>query len=227
MKCHKCGQELKPSAKYCRTCGVIQGQGVSELENAPSQLATSVSESSDIASTIEKISPNSQPEKIIVPVDSITHTQEGISASVATMRPQFPSGLSKYKVPILVLILVFAIGMIVLPKIRQSIPGWTVVYKTKGRTDYVDKSTITRKGAYVKIWQMSDYEELQQRGTVLSMTVLQEVNCDEGRSRILMVRATSGHMLSGEQVGREDEIMPWQDLPPGSPGRAVMNVACN
>ena len=97
-----------------------------------------------------------------------------------------------------------------------------------GRTVYVDRDTIRRKGNVVKRWELIDFKTIrtEEGSSYLSVKVQREYDCVEERYQVLAVTEFSGNMGRGNMVfslAKEDQ---WSPVEPQSIGQALWEGAC-
>jgi len=93
---------------------------------------------------------------------------------------------------------------------------------------YAARSTITKSGNLVKMWDMFDYKTAQvvEGKRFLSVKHQYEYNCKNERLRNLSVTAFNGHMGKGGVVDTADTPMPWESVPRGGVFDALRKFAC-
>jgi surface-adhesin protein E len=98
----------------------------------------------------------------------------------------------------------------------------------EGKTAYVDKGTIRRKGDQVKMWHLFVFNTAQTDGglSFLSITVQTEWDCAEERHRSLAFIRYSGNMRRGKMVNMESIPNIWEPVAPDSLGQRMLKVAC-
>jgi hypothetical protein len=87
--------------------------------------------------------------------------------------------------------------------------------KANGGIDiYVARSTISRSGNRVRMWDMYDFKTLQVADDLryLSAKNEHEYDCKQPRQRLISTTAYSGNMGKGSVVGADRTSFPWQPV---------------
>ena len=106
------------------------------------------------------------------------------------------------------------------PPVVTTATDWfsTCSSKAYGGTDvYVARSTISRSGDMVRMWDMYDFKTQQNAdGTrFLSAKHEHEYDCKQPRRRMLSITGYSGNMGKGSVVGSEKTSFPWDPIAAG------------
>ena len=111
---------------------------------------------------------------------------------------------------------------------------WTAVGENSdaGTTTYVDFATLQRSGNLVKVWELVDYKTMQKPGYggYLSAKVQVQLDCQEGKTRILSSTWFSNNMGDGSVVrssSNPGEENPWEPMQPRSAGETLFKIACD
>jgi hypothetical protein len=108
--------------------------------------------------------------------------------------------------------------------------GWVIVGADKTDTQYVNPSTIRRKGNMVKMWDLIDLKKAKVVDKLIkpymSMKHQFEYDCEEERMRVLSSSLHSGNMGKGNVVFSDSEPDQWRSIPPDSRGENMWSVAC-
>ena len=93
---------------------------------------------------------------------------------------------------------------------------------------YAARSTISRSGNLVKMWDMFDFKTTQvvEGKRFLSVKHQYEYNCKDERVRNLSVTAFTGHMGKGAVVDSGYTPMPWESVERGGVLDALRKFAC-
>jgi hypothetical protein len=110
--------------------------------------------------------------------------------------------------------------------------GWEYTDKSNEAAFYHDKSTIRQNGAFVQMWSLTDYFEVQTGdGTVpfKSTKELWKYNCNDETLTVLSLI----HYSKSEGVGSvtynktyKDFELHWVPVVPGTVGKTVWRIAC-
>lgn len=95
---------------------------------------------------------------------------------------------------------------------------WTVL--KPGSTFYVDRSTIQRHG---KLVRMSDLADMN---ASLSFKSDSEYDCQQERSRVLVLTEYSGNMGTGHIVNAKTLNDEWHTIVNATIGEDIFNIAC-
>ena len=102
-------------------------------------------------------------------------------------------------------------------------------YKDFGAAIYAARSTISKSGNFVRMWDMYDFKAARvlEGKQFLSLINQMEHDCKVARSRVLSTTAFSGHMGKGNVV-ISDSAPTWETVRPGSgtPAEALRKIAC-
>lgn len=90
---------------------------------------------------------------------------------------------------------------------------------------YIDPQTIKRDGDFRRAWVVTDYKAKRKNG-VRSFRALTEVDCKEGRLRILSYTAHSGPMATGGVMGTGKPKPQWAKITPGTLGSNLHKYVC-
>jgi len=96
---------------------------------------------------------------------------------------------------------------------------------------FYDPTTIRKKsGNKVKMWIMYDYQKLQGKAGVRSMStkVQQEYDCKEEQIRMIYFSTHTKNMGRGEIVlsRSTEKLVGWAPVAPGSINKRVLTIAC-
>jgi hypothetical protein len=106
--------------------------------------------------------------------------------------------------------------------------AWTKANTSSAGTTYIDRDTILRAGDKVKVWELTDYDEVPvKQFPYLSTKRHSEYDCKEKKYRLISISSHSGHMGTGEVMITATNYSPkWEPLLPGSTGQLVMKLSC-
>ena len=110
----------------------------------------------------------------------------------------------------------------------NSYAEWTQLGYGNEVTQYIDIATIRRNGNFVKMWDLTEEETVQNfsGGSYLSGVYQLEYDCKEERSRILAFSWFSGKMGNGKVVYSNSDPGKWFPIQPGSFGESLWKIAC-
>lgn len=109
------------------------------------------------------------------------------------------------------------------------IADWTELAKSDSGTFYVDRATIRRTGALVRIWTLHDQSNpiTQSNGkSMISTRSHDEFDCKKDARRTLSMTNHSGHMAAGDVVFTYDRPQRWTSVAPGSMGQGIWDSVC-
>ena len=117
--------------------------------------------------------------------------------------------------------------LLALPMTTAS-AAWTKASINEVGTTYIDRDTILRAGDKVKVWELTDHDEVPvKQFPYLSTKRQSEYDCKEKRYRLISVSSHSGRMGTGEVMNRATNYSPkWEPVLPGSTAELVMKLAC-
>ena len=107
--------------------------------------------------------------------------------------------------------------------------GWEhVVQDEDGARFLIDYQTIRKDGNKVKFWQLVNYSIPQTLGEIkyLSTRSRQEYDCKQEQKRVLTVTAFDTWNADGKAVVKEEETGKWQEIPPETVVRVIMEKVC-
>lgn len=112
-----------------------------------------------------------------------------------------------------------------------SVPAWAgwQIVGTNGESNlFADNGPVRREGDKVRMWDMIDYREPQERDGVSyrSMKVEVEYDCETQRFRNLSASLYPGRMADGEPVATYARPEAWQGIQPGSGIDLLAKFAC-
>lgn len=99
------------------------------------------------------------------------------------------------------------------------------------RLIYVDKSTIRKKGAISRMWNLEDYYSVQTQSDdrYMSSKEFLAYNCGEETVAVISVSWHSGAMGGGNTVFSatiQEREWKWEPVAPGTAGEAKWKIAC-
>jgi hypothetical protein len=108
---------------------------------------------------------------------------------------------------------------------------WTYLTSLEDKTsdNYIDKTTIRKRGNVAKMWELTDFKAPQEAvgGSFLSAKSLKEYDCVEIRLRLLTLTSFSDNMGSGQVIfNYQSDDKDWMDIQPGSIGVTHWKAAC-
>ena len=104
--------------------------------------------------------------------------------------------------------------------------AWVKFQETPDRDAfYLDLQTVTGSARLRSVWMLADYGERGAQGE-LSAKILREYDCETGRTRALRFEVYKEAMGAGALLQRDDEVTPWQPVPPDSPGASILESVC-
>ena len=103
---------------------------------------------------------------------------------------------------------------------------WVKFQETPDRgAFYLDLQTVAGSASLRSVWMLADYGERGAQGE-RSAKILREYDCDSGRTRAVRFEVYKESMGTGALLQRDDEVTPWQPVPPDSPGAAILASVC-
>lgn len=120
------------------------------------------------------------------------------------------------------------IGLVMLVTVSNSVMAkWIYITRAKDTSFYIDMVTIKKNGDVVKVWMLSDYNQIN--NNALSMVGLKELNCKDNLVRTLYLTKYSENMGKGDVLegskGIDSKVV-WQPIIPDSIGEALSDYAC-
>lgn len=107
---------------------------------------------------------------------------------------------------------------------------WKVIDQQDARVTYIEPSEIKLNGNIVRMWTMVDFKQKQTMPSgprYSSNKTLWELDCKEGKIRMLQATAFSGKMGEGTVVWSGGDPAPqWDYVSPGSVNSLKYSVAC-
>jgi hypothetical protein len=109
---------------------------------------------------------------------------------------------------------------------------WEIYYSISKGTMYLDKATIRKSGAIIKIWELTNYFEVQTNpdgSKYKSVKVRWAFNCLEETMTPIAMTQYSGSMGADDVVWsntRKESHWDWVSLVPGTGGEEFFKVAC-
>jgi hypothetical protein len=99
------------------------------------------------------------------------------------------------------------------------------------RLIYVDKSTIRKKGAISRMWDLEDYYSVQTLSGDRYMSIKEFLafNCGEETFAVISASGHSGAMAEGNTVWSktwQEREWRWDPVSPGTAGEAKWKIAC-
>ena len=114
----------------------------------------------------------------------------------------------------------------------QALAEWVEVnfLSKRGMTTHIDLQTIRLHGNLSQLWTLDDFREAQQSrwsAPYRSAKALQEFDCAERQSRIVLMTRYAENMGMGEVVLNADEPdKDWITIPSGSITNLLFKMAC-
>lgn len=107
--------------------------------------------------------------------------------------------------------------------------GWQIVGSNGASDLFADNGPVRREGDKVRMWDMIDYRELQERAGVSyrSMKVEVEYDCAVRRFRNLSATLHAGRLAEGEPVATYARADAWQEIQAGSGIELLAKFACD
>ena len=111
--------------------------------------------------------------------------------------------------------------------------GWEYTDRSNEAFFYVDKSTIRRNGAFVQMWLLTDYFEVQTGNGLFapfkSSKELWKYNCNDETLALVSIV----HFSESEGIGSvnytttyKERELSWTSVVPDSVGKAMWKIAC-
>jgi hypothetical protein len=97
---------------------------------------------------------------------------------------------------------------------------WTKVLTGNSSVHYVDFSTIKKTGAYLRVWDLIDYEDKT------SEIGLSDYDCDQERTRIISITKYSGPMVTGTSRSLTTKTPEWVYEIPNTTGHLMLKRVC-
>lgn len=131
----------------------------------------------------------------------------------------------------LLLTYVLGFGSLITFLMLSSGSGYAEWVKLSGDgsvTSYTDAKTIRRSGNLVRMWDLVNFEALQEsRNPFFSIKAVREYDCTLEQSHIIGLYSYSGQMGTGEMVDSQlEEEVKWEPVMPGSWGQDLWEIAC-
>ena len=113
----------------------------------------------------------------------------------------------------------------------SAMAEWTYLISPDDKTydNYIDKTTIRKRGNVAKMWELRDYKAPQYAVDKphLSGRLLQEYDCVEIRIRLLALTFFSDNMGRGQVIfNHQYDDSKWEDIAPGSVGMSKWKAVC-
>jgi hypothetical protein len=110
----------------------------------------------------------------------------------------------------------------------QADADWRRAGDSANATFYLNEDTIRSDGSMTRMWNITDYRELQtwEGYSFFSSKSQSEYDCEQRRVRIITEQGFTGHMAQGKPTYQIDEPRPWQPILPGTTGEVRFRVAC-
>lgn len=106
---------------------------------------------------------------------------------------------------------------------------WQRIGETAKTTYYIDLASAKKIGDMRRVWSVSDDKvDIADKGNPKSARNLVELDCKDGRFRMLSITAYSGPMLRGERITSlsSDEPGAWAYIPPGTIVEGIQKIVC-
>jgi hypothetical protein len=110
--------------------------------------------------------------------------------------------------------------------------GWEYTGKTNEAFVFHDKSTIRRNGAFVQMWVLTDYFEVQTGGGLVpykSTKELWKYNCnDETLAAVSLIHFSESEGMGSVSYNKtyKERELDWISVAPGSGAEAHWKIAC-
>ena len=107
-------------------------------------------------------------------------------------------------------------------------PAWAVwqrVTETDEMSLYIAPSKVTRKGNYLRFWQLANYKTPDRNGD-RSARVFTEFDCSRQRFRSLQWAYFRGPMGSREMTAWRTRLEDWMKVAPGTLGESIGKLVC-
>lgn len=121
----------------------------------------------------------------------------------------------------------FFLGM--LCAATPSIASWERISHDDDSDEYIDLSTIRRKGNKVKVWGISNYSKPMPFGpykTYRSTKIQWEYDCGNEMQRVFFIMGYTGPMGSGQNTGSEQNPRNWTPVAPETIGERLYHLVC-
>jgi hypothetical protein len=102
---------------------------------------------------------------------------------------------------------------------------WVRVGRTEAAVHYVDPATLGKYGNLRRVWALQDMRGAGPEG-VMSIRVLQEYDCADGRFRYLSLAAHSAPMAGGQVLSAQELRDEWSSGPAGTKPSAIAKIVC-
>lgn len=111
----------------------------------------------------------------------------------------------------------------------SAMADWVEVAGNEATAAYADPATIRRVGDMVKMRHLLDY--MKARGIegiepYRSITMQDEYDCGQARTRTLSISIHSGNMGEGAVLGTSSEPGKWRPVAPGTLVETLREFAC-
>jgi hypothetical protein len=102
---------------------------------------------------------------------------------------------------------------------------WVQVFEDDKAVYYLDPVTIRKEGDLRRVWGLTDYKQPLD-GVVRSLRGLNEYDCKEERSRVLVAAFFSKNMAHGQPINSQRGPSEWDYLAPGTLGTRTLKYVC-
>ena len=112
---------------------------------------------------------------------------------------------------------------------NSAMAEWVKAGGSEKLTNYYDSTTIRENGDKVKMWELIDYNSVQETSggkSYLSVIGQSEFDCKEEQIRSLNFIEYSGNMGNGDLVYSYSDPAKWEPVVPRSIGEKVWKFAC-
>lgn len=107
-------------------------------------------------------------------------------------------------------------------------PVWAewVLHSTTAHGVFFYDPTTIRGDNLKRVWQKTNFIKPTKETKTLSINTLEEIDCNEGKIRLLQSQSYSGKDLTGEITGATTTPWDWRYIPPNTPSSEVFQLVC-
>ncbi len=106
---------------------------------------------------------------------------------------------------------------------------WTLVDSSAELVQYVDRTTVQRKGNFAKVWNLRDLKKSSknyQGNYYFSQKALEEYDCVGNKIRLISLVQYGQKMGGGTVVDFQNGTSPWIPVVPQTVGETLWKIAC-
>ncbi len=111
------------------------------------------------------------------------------------------------------------------PTLAPGESPWARLGETLAMTTLWDRSSVTREGFVIRVWEIQDMKAPDPEG-VMSRRYRAEYDCKHRMHRIGRMESFAGPMLTGQRLFEVDEMGYWRQAPKGSVFAQALSLHC-